>query len=229
VDDSRTLWPANYAVLTKLEGIMLREAAPGLTPEQLRSVYREMGQMLRQIHEVHLDAFGYLGTCVLEPRSSNAEYMQAQFARKLGEYDRLGGDPAIRRAVEARVAAGAPALASCSKPSLCHNDFHDANVIVSATTGRLEGILDVENALAGDPLIDLAKTAIYPSAGTGPKLEGLHEGYGELPADAAARLHLYQLYHALELWVWVAARDPSTPWLAGVASDIERLSAAPGR
>jgi hypothetical protein len=64
---------------------------------------------------------------------------------------------------------------------------------------RLVGILDVENAVAGDPLLDIAKTAIYPSQGNGPKLESLLEGYGELPPDGNARLRMYQIYHSLEL------------------------------
>lgn len=223
-DASRALWPQDYTIMTKLDGVMLREAADAMSTEQLCSVYREMGLMLKQVHQVRFDAFGYVGTRVIEPKMSNEDYMQYQFDKKLDEFQRLGADPVIRRAVRSYVDANTFLFDSCLSPSLCHNDFHDANVMVSRETGRLVGILDVENAVAGDPLLDIAKTAIYPSQGKGSKLESLLEGYGELPPDGNARLRIYQLYHSLELWDWMMARDPSTPWLPAIAEDIRRLA-----
>jgi len=224
MDASKTLWPQNYTIMTKLDGVMLREAADAMSAEQLCSVYREMGLMLKQVHQVRFDAFGYIGTRVIEPKISNADYMQYQFDKKLDEFQRLGGDPVIRRDVRSYLDANTFLFGSCLSPSLCHNDFHDANVMVSRETGRLVGILDVENAVAGDPLLDIAKTAIYPSQGNGPKLESLLEGYGEFPPDGKARLRMYQLYHSLELWDWMMTRDPSTPWLPAIAEDIRRLA-----
>src|SRR5262249_16756696 len=61
-DASKTLWPQNYTIMTKLDGVMLREAADAMSTEQLCSVYREMGLMLKQVHQVRFDAFGYIGT-----------------------------------------------------------------------------------------------------------------------------------------------------------------------
>jgi hypothetical protein len=49
------------------------------------------------------------------------------------------------------------------------------------------------------------------------------EGYGPLPPSGAARLTLYRLYHALELWVWFASVG-NTPPLAGIAGDIRSLA-----
>jgi aminoglycoside phosphotransferase (APT) family kinase protein len=223
-DASKTLWPKNYNIMTKLDGVMLREAADAMSAEQLCSVYREMGRMLKQVHQVRFDAFGYIGARVIEPKTSNADYMQHQFDKMLDEFQRLGADPVILRAVRSYIDANSFLFDSCLWPSLCHNDFHDANVMVSRETGRLVGILDVENAVAGDPLLDIAKTAIYPSQGNGPKLECMLEGYGELPPDWNARLRIYQLYHSLELWDWTMALDPSTPWLPAIAENIRRLA-----
>jgi aminoglycoside phosphotransferase (APT) family kinase protein len=208
----------------KLDGVMLREAADVMSAEQLCSVYREMGRMLKQVHQVRFNAFGYISARIIEPKMSNSDYMQHQFDKKLDEFKRLGGDPVIRQALRSYVDENTFLFASCLSPSLCHNDFHDANVMVSRETSRLVGILDVENAVAGDPLLDIAKTAIYPSQGNGPKLESLLEGYGEIPSDGNARIRIYQLYHSLELWDWVMACDPSTPWLPAIAENIRRLA-----
>ena len=45
--------------------------------------------------------------------------------------------------------------------SLCHFDFHTGNVLATRRIAPLTGIIDLENAIAGDPLIDLAKTLAY--------------------------------------------------------------------
>src|SRR5262245_57870371 len=41
-DSSKRLWPQNYIIMTKLDGVMLREAADAMSGERLCSIYREM-------------------------------------------------------------------------------------------------------------------------------------------------------------------------------------------
>lgn len=86
-------------------------------------------------------------------------------------------------------------------------------------------MIDVENAIAADPLIDLAKTD-YHSLGRGePERSALLAGYGPLPADADERLELYRLYHAIELWDWFRSIGTAGP-LSSIAEDIAQLAAA---
>lgn len=110
---------------------------------------------------------------------------------------------------------------------LCHNDFHEGNVLVTEGSDgwTVTGFIDVENAIATDPLLDLAKTDYYSVHGNKAKLSGLIQGYDLLPGDWPDRLSLYQLYHALELWDWFAAIGDTAP-LPSIMQDIRRLLAA---
>jgi hygromycin-B 7''-O-kinase len=88
----------------------------------------------------------------------------------------------------------------------------------------VHGFVDVENAVAADPMIDLAKTEYYSIHGDPAKRAGLLEGYGALPPDVEARLRLYRIYHALELWDWFAhIGEPHH--LPGIAADLEAMTA----
>lgn len=96
--------------------------------------------------------------------------------------------------------------------------------------GQVTGVVDVENALAGDPLLDLAKTDLYSFNGRPAKLSGLLAGYGDPPGPGRwrERLALYRVYHALSLWAWFASIGTRGP-LDGLADELRRLIAEPGR
>lgn len=74
----------------------------------------------------------------------------------------------ISEYVEARAGVFAANLA----PAPCHNDFHEGNVLVDPATWRVTGFIDVENAIAADPLMDMAKTKQYSIGGHPEKWAG---------------------------------------------------------
>jgi hygromycin-B 7''-O-kinase len=152
--------------------------------------------------------------------------MRRQFGKKLREFEELGGDTRLRDAVARRVERDGGLFERCRGAVLCHNDLHEGNVLVVAGADggwRVNGLIDVENAIAADPLIDLAKTDYYAVGRGEAERAALLEGYGELPGDAAERLQVYRLYHALELWDWFRSVGTSEP-LDGIAEDIARLA-----
>ena len=116
-------------------------------------------------------------------------------------------------------------LDSCAQPVLCHDDLHEDNVLVEQRAGRwiVSGVVDVENASAADPMLDLAK-ADYYAREEPVRRAALLEGYGPLPPDGQARLALYRLHHALALWSWFSRIGRERP-LPGLAADIARLVA----
>jgi aminoglycoside phosphotransferase (APT) family kinase protein len=207
-------------VLTLLPGRPLSEVALG--PDALRAAYRRMGELLAALHRITQPAYGYVTTGILDPEPDNPAYMGRQFAGKLAEFAALGGPVALHDAVRDRVASQDHLFASCTGAVLCHNDFHEGNVLVDAA-GVVTGFVDVENVIAADPLVDLAKTVQYDLDASPVKRAGLLDGYGPLPADAMARIRLYRLYHALELWDWFASIGDTAP-LPGIAADIHALA-----
>jgi len=95
-------------------------------------------------------------------------------------------------------------------------------VLVDPKTWQVRGFVDVENAIAADPLIDLAKTDYYSIHDDKAKLDGLLDGYGELPSDWRERTTLYRLYHALELWDWFHSTATVDP-LDSIAGDLRSI------
>ena len=95
---------------------------------------------------------------------------------------------------------------------LCHDDLHDGNVLVERVGAELvvTGVLDVENAVAGDPLLDVARTLHFSVHNDGLKRAALFEGYGDLGPAAEQRLRLYAAYQAIELWCWFASEGRPT-------------------
>lgn len=89
----------------------------------------------------------------------------------------------------------------------------------------LTGLIDVENAMAGDPMVDLSKTHSYSIGDNRVKLDGLFEGYGEVPTEWERRFRLFQLIHSFELWDFfcgIGEKDKLDP----IAEEIRTLVAA---
>lgn len=213
-----------FTVMTRLPGRPLSEVRTEADVAELGGVYRRMGAILAAIHRIAQESYGYLTTRVLDPEPDNSTYMTRQFARKLREFREHGGDAALHDAVETHVLDHAEVFARCVAPVLCHNDFHEGNVLVVRGAGgwRVIGFVDVENAVAADPLIDLAKTDYYALHGDTTRSSWLLDGYGRLPGGWRERMELYRLYHALELWDWFASVGEHEH-LAGIADDMRRL------
>ncbi|MFE2722461.1 phosphotransferase family protein [Kitasatospora sp. NPDC059327] len=211
-------------VLSLLEGRPLSEASQDLDAARIPAFYREMGALLATIHRIGQESYGYVTDRILDPRPDNRTYMRHQFAKKLAEFKTLGGDDRLHDAVARRIGRDEALFANCRAAVLCHNDLHEGNVLVGpGEAARVTGVIDVENAIAADPLIDLAKTDYYSLGRGDPERHALIEGYGPLPSDAPERLDLYRLYHALELWTWFRSIGTLDP-LGAIADDIARLA-----
>ena len=207
-----------FTILTKLDGVPLSE----VDPPDWRATYAQLGQLIACVHRIPQPAYGYLTDQILDPLPDNDQYMRRQFAKKLGEFVELGGDHTLHDAIREYVDQRQGLFAASQSAVLCHNDFHEGNVLVDPETWRVTGFIDVENAIAADPLIDLAKTASYSIRGNAEKLAGLVEGYGALPDDWEDRIRLYRVYHSLELWDWFASIGETTH-LDSIAAELAEL------
>lgn len=225
VDDSRQVVDANYALMTRLPGSPASTVTGGLGGGDVEEIWRQMGAVARAFHTVTFGEFGYLGPQgVLEPVDNNRMHMSRILDSHLRTLRDKGGDPAVADAVERRLAEDAPLLDTCDQSVLCHDDLHEDNVLVEQRSGRwlVTGVVDMENASAADPMLDLAK-ADYYAREEPVRRAGLLDGYGPLPPDGEARMALYRLHHALALWSWFARIGRDRP-LPGLAADMARLA-----
>jgi len=224
-DDSKRLLGLNFILMTKLAGSILGGFESALTNGQRVSAYRQIGLLLREFHRIPMEAFGYIGASgILTAHLTNHAYLSFQFDRKLKEFTDRGGAVRLAQRIAAHVSRRADLLRECSHPMLCHNDLHAGNLLAEITKGdvRLSGVLDFEGALAGDPLMDVAKALYYLDAGA---RDALLEGYGDTGRQHWQQtLDLYHLYFVLELWCWMAQIGNQQP-LGRLAMDLERCSA----
>jgi len=209
--------PWAHSVMTVLPGRPLTEVCDELTGQDLARVYRRMGELLAAVHRITQPHWGYLTTRVVDARPTNTAYMTDKFARRLRAFGDLGGDQALARAVARHVDRHTHLFAECAKPVLCHNDFHGGNVLVSQA--QVTGYVDVEGAIAADPLLDVAGTDYHVLRYDRARWAAFLDGYGPLPGNWAERLGIYRLHHALELWNW-AARTGKPSDRARATTDI---------
>lgn len=105
------------------------------------------------IHGVTMESFSYLvANGVVQPFASNRAYMLSQFERKLSGFRERGGRPVLAAQLDAYLKRSADLLDGCQRPVLCHYDYHSGNLLAERRNGALQltGIIDLENAIAGD-------------------------------------------------------------------------------
>jgi aminoglycoside phosphotransferase (APT) family kinase protein len=84
-------------------------------------------------------------------------------------------------------------------------------------------VLDFENAIAGDPLLDLAKAVYYFTPEDEAKRVALFTGYGPIErGDLQDTLALYHCYRTIELWSWFAQIGNHQP-LAKLTRALEQF------
>ena len=199
--------PAPEIVYTT-QGLLLMTRLPGrparFTDDDPVEISRQLGRLLRELHTVTFDAFGYIDTRVISPVATNAEYMRRRVDRKVrvGPLD-------LRDALKRYFAERDAAFEGCESAVLCHNDAHDANVLVQG--GRITGLIDWENAVAADPIFDLAKAWAFSDGRSDETLAALVDGYGPLREDWRDAFELYVVDHLLELWIWFAQLGVTDP------------------
>jgi aminoglycoside phosphotransferase (APT) family kinase protein len=225
-DDSKRLLDLNFVLMTKLPGATLGSLESALAGDRGVSAYRQIGRLLREFHRIPMEAFGYIGADgIVMAHGTNHNYLSHQCDRKLKEFTDQGGSAELARRIAAYFSTRMQMLHECSHPVLCHNDLHAGNVLAEITDQgvRLSGVLDFEGALAGDPLMDLAKALFYLNV---EERNAVLEGYGDTGRrQCSPTLQFYHLYFVLELWCWMA-QIGNAQQLHALALDLERHSAA---
>lgn len=225
-DDSKKLLVLNFIVMNKLAGLILGPLERTLDSEQLAHVYVQIGQLLREFHQISMEAFGYIGpNGIWTAHATNHAYLAYQFQRKLKQFTERGGSHELAQRIAHHVKGRVQLLQACKRAVLCHNDLHAGNLLATITerTVRLTGVLDFEGALAGDPLMDVAKALYYLGE---ERKRALLQGYGDMEREHwSETLDFYHLYFVLELWCWMAEIGNEQS-LDKLATDLERYSTA---
>lgn len=152
-DDSCTICDSPFFFMEKLEGKSLNSVKDSLTPEQIRSIYIETGQINKKINHITCPAFGYPGQNEFQGKEWYPIFHKMMEA---GVNDAQQGNIDLKISIDQ--------LWQCldrdkfifdevDEPKLVHWDCWDGNIFVH--NGRVTGIIDWERSLWGDPLMEV--------------------------------------------------------------------------
>lgn len=169
-----------FYVMERLDGRVFHDATlPGVAPAERTAMYLAMAETLARLHDVDAEAIG-LGDF---GRAGN--YFERQIRRWTTQYQlaRWRDLPDLDR-----VGAWLPEHLPPEEPArICHGDFRIGNLMFHPTEPRVIGVLDWELSTLGQPLADLAFSALgwetFPAEYGG--LRGLdHAALGIPPREA---------------------------------------------
>ncbi|WP_051765904.1 aminoglycoside phosphotransferase family protein [Saccharothrix syringae] len=194
-------------VLLHEDGLLLMTAlrgapwhAAGLSGVERAALRRELGGVVRRLHGITGEVFGY----VQGPNGATwREAFGNMVAAVLADARRFGVElPDVRPAFD----GCADLLDEVTTPVLVHFDLWEANIFVA--DGHIEGIIDPERAFFGDPLAEIPSVALFSEPD-----EDYLAGYGVTGFSEAerTRIALYRAYLCLVMLVEGVPRGYSGP------------------
>ncbi|MBI1278843.1 MAG: phosphotransferase [Anaerolineaceae bacterium] len=193
LDDSKTLAPYDYTIMTKVEGTSLLDSWSELTPIQQQAVAQEAGQLLARMHNITLSNFGDLyGTeGVFDSWYAYImHYFEHDSQRAVSEGWLV---PVIRDRMHTVLEVYRPLFETVTQPRLIHWDYHFGNLMQK--DGKITAVLDFEWALGGDPAHDFNRRDEWESECPGSSAL-VYKGYTSLrplQPDHETRVALYEM------------------------------------
>lgn len=195
-DTSRTIIGRDYMFTEKFSGKPLDKIKEHLSQEALQSIEKEIGSYAARMHAHKGHLFGYFGD---GPGSSSQTWQEAFLAfieALLNDGESLDVQlPLTYTKLQELFRKHVASLDAITEPSLIHWDMWAGNIFVLPENGtyKVEGIIDWERALWGDPEIETAMCGKFYG-------KAFFDGYGRnllSGDDAKIRQCMYRLY----LWL----------------------------
>ncbi|WP_051845683.1 phosphotransferase family protein [Streptomyces globisporus] len=205
--------PAEWLLLSYLDGSTWDTARDRLTPEDRASLRRRLGENLARIATVTGPAYGYPQRAAGLSAPDWPSAFTGMLRAVLGDADRFG----VTLPAPASLLADLPVrfghrLSEVRRPALVHFDAWEGNIVLARSEGaswRLAGLIDGERAFFGDPLAELVGLDALGAAEDDPDLMAGYRSVAPTPAidtGARVRLALYRVYLALVMRVEAAPR-----------------------
>ena len=189
-DDSKRLANFDYLIETKIDGDGL--GVVKLNKSELESVMRDLGSLLKKMHGVKTQGFGFINGN-LKGEFETLDFLTGDIELRLRNFssENLISRDKIRNI--ARYFLENVGLMTNAESRLLHNDVACDNCIVK--NKKLTGLVDLGDAFAGDPMYDVARayqllTVDYKDE----TVDNLLLGYGEFDMRV---FNFYLLYHAI--------------------------------
>jgi aminoglycoside phosphotransferase (APT) family kinase protein len=174
----RAIIGTDFYVMDYVPGRILMDASlPGVAPQDRALTYDAFGAALARLHQVDFEAVG------LGAWARPGDFIERQLSRFTKQYRAAESEriAAMETLIETLPAAAPPRR----RTAIVHGDFKLGNMIFHPTEPRLMAVLDWELATIGDPLADVAFSALpwRPGASGAAALAGSGPASG-VPSEA---------------------------------------------
>jgi len=207
----RDIFPSDFMFLRQMRGVTLRSIKETLPEEAWQPPSYELGKCMAQIHAIQGDYFGYFANPIPPFHRTWKTAFLRMVETLLADGQALQVSlPRSYEAIFALFEQSAAALEEIEQPHLVHGDLWDANVfVIQSPEGQwqLEGIIDCDRALWGDP--DAEYSLLFKDS-----RDRFFQGYSRTLSDTRAarcrramyRAYLYLIVN-IEATVRFAAAD----------------------
>jgi aminoglycoside phosphotransferase (APT) family kinase protein len=228
VDFTHQIIGRDYVLQTFMEGDRWSDIEDELTQEESIDLWRQCGEIVKQIHETTGEQFGYpypgrafthWSDVILDRFSRIARSLQ-------GYHIELSHFSTISDIVNSAQSV----LDDIRTPRLLHGDLWTFNLLVTRKNGKpfITGVLDTERAWWGDPLVDwimfllsIRSEERYWQS----RLAAFYSGYGALGQSETTqfRQEIYKAMHVGSSAVW-AARHGNQEDIQRAHQDLSRIA-----
>ncbi len=142
----------NYLILSKVEGTPL--------PVDNAHAVAQAGEVLGKIHSIPFQAFGWIvGTTIKPAFKTWFDFLVFDTKEKCKKIPTKKGTSELKKTVLKILKKSKPVLSKVRNPCLVHKDYHTSHIFVRGNI--IQGIIDFEWAIAGDPCLDIAKACLW--------------------------------------------------------------------
>lgn len=189
-DNSREIIENEYFFMEYIDGVPLNKMREKLTDEQYGSISSQVAVCMKLINEVKCDYFGYISQ---EDKRFNS--WGEAFLNMIKELLEDAKDVNVVFSYESDqiydlICKQRNILDKVHIPSLVHKDLWEGNIFIDPETFKVNGIIDCERALFGDPLLDPVCAFLMENR----SFMQTYFGRTELEKDEYIKSVLYKIY-----------------------------------
>ena len=181
LEGERDRWP--YLVITRLQGIVGKEAWPTLPEDQKERVLGQIGETIAEVQRVPVGELSGVA-----PRW--AEFISRQIEGCCFRHERLGLPRKYLDGLD-HLLRDAPALVPMNAPPvILTGEYIPENFLLSSESGnwRLAGLIDFGDVMTGWGEYDLLGPSAFMTAGVPRRVHSLFRGFGYSRADINSTL-----------------------------------------
>jgi hygromycin-B 7''-O-kinase len=176
LDGGREQW--SYLVITRLHGVLGREAWPVLPEDQKESALRQIGATIAEVQRVPVGRLS-----ALEPRWD--QFMARQIEGCRARHRRLGLPQKYLDGLDDLVDDAARLIPVNAAPVILTGEYIPENFLLSREGAgwRLSGLIDFGDVFTGWREYDLLGPSAFMTAGVPRRVRSLFEGFGYSKTD----------------------------------------------